>query len=552
MQTVLEVKQVTKQYGQQYALDHVSLSIQKGDIYGLIGKNGAGKTTLLKTISRLIHANSGTVSVFGSQNSKEWNEALRKIGTVIETPVAYNQMTAYQNLNYYCKVHQIAKPDQLIKETLAYVGLSNTGKKKFRNFSLGMKQRLGIAIALISKPQLMILDEPINGLDPLGIKEFRLMIQRLNQELGITFIISSHILSELYLVALMIVDLLRNDMNRISQTGSERVERLCSVEQYSTVWQMTSTIKSQLQEEIGLAELFRALFPCGSITGAPKISTMAIIKATEKAARGVYCGTVGICLPDQRRIFNVAIRTIQLEGKKAIYGVGGGITWDSTWKSEYTETQQKSAVLYRKNPQFDLISTGRVTNGKLTLQDQHLQRQTEAAGYFAYPFDQDKLKQELEETCTQLDKGQDYRLRIALKKDGRIELETTPLLPLTETFRKAKLVEQTANLAQPFTYFKTSHRPHLTLEQQEQIYYNTQGQLLETSIGNLLLELDGKLYTPPAELGLLKGIYRQQLLDKGQATEKVLTLADLAQAEKIYACNAVRGLYELEIDKGEL
>ena len=201
MQTVLEVKQVTKQYGQQYALDHVSLSIQKGDIYGLIGKNGAGKTTLLKTISRLIHANSGTVSVFGSQNSKEWNEALRKIGTVIETPVAY-------------------------KETLAYVGLSNTGKKKFRNFSLGMKQRLGIAIALISKPELMILDEPINGLDPLGIKEFRLMIQRLNQELGITFIISSHILSELYLVATkfgvidqgrLVAEFTKDDFDRASE-----------------------------------------------------------------------------------------------------------------------------------------------------------------------------------------------------------------------------------------------------------------------------------------------------------------------------------------------
>lgn len=226
MQTVLEVKQVTKQYGQQYALDHVSLSIQKGDIYGLIGKNGADKTTLLKTISRLIHANSGTVSVFGSQNSKEWNEALRKIGTVIETPVDYNQMTAYQNLNYYCKVHQIAQPDQLIKETLAYVGLSNTGKKKFRNFSLGMKQRLGIAIALINKPELMILDEPINGLDPLGIKEFRLMIQRLNQELGITFIISSHILSELYLVATkfgvidqgrLVAEFTKDDFDRASE-----------------------------------------------------------------------------------------------------------------------------------------------------------------------------------------------------------------------------------------------------------------------------------------------------------------------------------------------
>ena len=348
---------------------------------------------------------------------------------------------------------------------------------------------------------------------------------------------------------MMIVDLLRNDMNRISQTGSEHVERLCSVEQYSTVWQMTSTIQSQLHEGIGLAELFKALFPCGSITGAPKISTMAIIKATEKAARGVYCGTVGICLPDQRRIFNVAIRTIQLEGRNAIYGVGGGITWDSTWKAEYIETQQKSAVLYRKNPRFDLISTGKVTDGKLTLQDQHLQRLAEAASYFDYPFDQDKLEQELEESCAQLDKGQDYRLRIALKKDGSIELETAPLLPLTETFRKAKLVKQTANLAQPFTYFKTSHRPHLTLEQQEQIYYNAQGQLLETSIGNLLLELDGKLYTPPAELGLLKGIYRQQLLDEGQAIEKILTLSDLARADKIYACNAVRGLYELELDR---
>ncbi|MBZ2130740.1 aminodeoxychorismate synthase component I [Streptococcus gordonii] len=348
---------------------------------------------------------------------------------------------------------------------------------------------------------------------------------------------------------MMIVDLLRNDMNRISQTGSERVEHLCSVEQYSTVWQMTSTIKSQLHEGIGLAELFKALFPCGSITGAPKISTMAIIKATEKAARGVYCGTVGICLPDQRRIFNVAIRTIQLEGRKAIYGVGGGITWDSTWKSEYIETQQKSAVLYRKNPRFDLISTGKVTDGQLTLQEQHLQRLAEAASYFAYPFDQSMLEQKLEETCAQLDKEKDYRLRIALKKDGSIELETAPLLPLTEAFRKAKLVEQTANLAHPFTYFKTSHRPHLTLEQQEQIYYNAQGQLLETSIGNLLLELDGKLYTPPAELGLLKGIYRQQLLDEGQVIEKILTLSDLARADKIYACNAVRGLYELELDR---
>lgn len=347
---------------------------------------------------------------------------------------------------------------------------------------------------------------------------------------------------------MMIVDLLRNDMNRISQTGSERVEHLCSVEQYSTVWQMTSTIKSQLQERVGLAELFKALFPCGSITGAPKISTMAIIKATEKAARGVYCGTVGICLPDQRRIFNVAIRTIQLEDGKAIYGVGGGITWDSTWESEYIETQQKSAVLYRKNPQFDLITTGKIEQGSLTFQDQHLKRLREAARYFAYPFDEEKLKAELNQILAELDLSTDYRLRISIAKSGKVTCQLEKLQAPPEAFCKASLVPQNADLQQPFTYFKTSYRPHLSLGQQEQIYYNAQGQLLESSIGNLVLQLDDHLYTPPVELGLLNGIYRQHLLTTGQVTEKILSLDDLKSAERIYACNALRGLYELEID----
>ena len=347
---------------------------------------------------------------------------------------------------------------------------------------------------------------------------------------------------------MMIVDLLRNDMNRISEIGSERVEQLCQVEQYSTVWQMTSTIKSQLRPEIGLGEIFDALFPCGSITGAPKISTMAIIKATEKAARGVYCGTVGICLPDQRRIFNVAIRTIQLAAGKAIYGVGGGITWDSTWESEYIETQQKSAVLYRKNPQFDLITTGKIEKGSLIFQDQHLKRLREAARYFAYPFDEEKLKAELNQTLAELDPSTDYRLRISIAKSGKVTCQLEKLQALPKAFCKAILVPQNANLQQPFTYFKTSYRPHLDLGQQEQIYYNAQGQLLESSIGNLVLQLDGHLYTPPVKLGLLDGIYRQHLLATGQATEKILSLDDLQSAEKIYACNALRGLYELEID----
>lgn len=347
---------------------------------------------------------------------------------------------------------------------------------------------------------------------------------------------------------MMIVDLLRNDMNRISEIGSEKVVKLCDVEQYSTVWQMTSTIQSQLRPEIGLVETFQALFPCGSITGAPKISTMDIIKNVEKAPRGVYCGTVGILLPNGSSIFNVAIRTIQKQGKHAIYGVGGGITWDSTWEAEYRETKQKSAVLYRKNPQFDLITTGKISQGQLTFLDQHLERLADSCRYFTYPFDSESIRDQIQEICQQVEINKDYRLRIALSKDGSIHLDCQPLQELPNDFCQVKLVLQEQNLQTAFTFFKTSHRPHLTLEKQEQIYYNKDGALLETSIGNLVLKLKGKLYTPPLELGILNGIYRQDLLQTGQVTEKILTLEDLKTAEAVYGCNAVRGLYQLRLE----
>ena len=346
---------------------------------------------------------------------------------------------------------------------------------------------------------------------------------------------------------MMIVDLLRNDMNRISEVGSEHVERLCQVEQYSTVWQMTSTIKSQLRPDVDLVEIFRSLFPCGSITGAPKIATMEIIKELEPQPRGVYCGTIGLLLPKGRRIFNVAIRTIQLHQGRAIYGVGGGITWDSTWESEYREVHQKAAVLYRKQARFQLITTGKISQKQLLFEDQHLERLTKASRYFAYPFDPEDLRQKIEAECRACDSHQDYRLRISLSKSGEIELSRQILTPLSPSFCKAKLYLQEANLQQAFTYFKSTHRPHLSIGKQEIIYHNAAGELLETSIGNLVLKIAGKFYTPHIRLGILPGIYRQHLLETGQVEEKVLTLADLNQAETIYGCNAVRGLYELKV-----
>lgn len=197
---VIQTTNLVKDFKKFRAVDNVNLNIKRGEIYGLIGKNGAGKTTLLKMITSLISKTEGKISLFGAENQKEYTNQLRRVGSVIETPVAYPNLTAEQNLKYYCTQYGVADTS-MVQKTLQKVGLKDTGKKKFKDFSLGMKQRLGIAIALIGNPDLLILDEPINGLDPIGIMEFRQLMEKLNQEEQVTIIISSHILSELYHVA---------------------------------------------------------------------------------------------------------------------------------------------------------------------------------------------------------------------------------------------------------------------------------------------------------------------------------------------------------------
>lgn len=200
METILQLNAVNKRYGKQMALKDVSMTIRKGDIYGLVGRNGAGKTTLLKSIVKMIQPTNGEIQLFGAQNNREFLKQLRRVGNIIETPVAYEQLTAAENLTYYCKVNGIVEKDA-VQKALEFVDLQDTGKKKYKNFSLGMKQKLGLAIALLNKPDFLILDEPINGLDPVAIVEFRELLLKLNQEQEITILISSHILDELYQVA---------------------------------------------------------------------------------------------------------------------------------------------------------------------------------------------------------------------------------------------------------------------------------------------------------------------------------------------------------------
>ena len=192
METVLKTTDIVKKYGNKTVLNKINMTINKGDIYGFIGKNGAGKTTFMRVVLALTTSNSGEVVLF---DDKKINDVGLKIGSLIETPGLYKNVSAYENLKRFSVLY--GADDKKIKEILKLVGLGETGKKKAKNFSLGMRQRLGIAIALLGDPEFLMLDEPINGLDPEGIKEIRDVILKLNKEKNITFLISSHLLDEL-------------------------------------------------------------------------------------------------------------------------------------------------------------------------------------------------------------------------------------------------------------------------------------------------------------------------------------------------------------------
>lgn len=197
---ILRTNRLSKKYRNDFALENINISIKKGEIYGFIGQNGAGKSTMLRLATGLAFPSSGSVELFGNDNPNEITAAQKRMGAIIENPALFPNMTAYENL----EVHRLQKGipgKDCIKKTLELVGLMDTGKKKAKNFSLGMKQRLGLAIALLSDPEFLILDEPTNGLDPMGIVELRELIKKLNQEKGLTVLISSHILSELHQLA---------------------------------------------------------------------------------------------------------------------------------------------------------------------------------------------------------------------------------------------------------------------------------------------------------------------------------------------------------------
>ena len=350
----------------------------------------------------------------------------------------------------------------------------------------------------------------------------------------------------------MIVDLLRNDLGRICQPGSVRVRDMFMIERYETLFQMTSTVTGRYLPGTGVEECLRALFPCGSVTGAPKIRTMEIIGELESSPRGIYTGSIGFIAPTGDMVFNVAIRTIDLRGTSGELGIGGGITIGSDPETEYEEAILKAKFLTEPFEEFKLIETMRWDRkAGYYLLDRHLSRLSRSAHYFGFRLDLHQVKRELEALEPFLGKaGEKSRVRLLLARDGGTEISYEAMGKEIEQPARVCISDVRTDAGDPFLFHKTTRREFYDSQYKralqrgcvDVLFLNTEGMLTEGAISNLFVETGRGLATPPLEAGLLNGTLRQELLETGRAYEAALTLSDLENAGRFYIGNSVRGL----------
>jgi para-aminobenzoate synthetase / 4-amino-4-deoxychorismate lyase len=351
----------------------------------------------------------------------------------------------------------------------------------------------------------------------------------------------------------MIVDLLRNDLGRVAETGSVQVPAMWHLERFPTIWQMTSTVTARLRRQVGLPELFEALFPCGSITGAPKVSTMRIIRRQESTPRGAYTGCIGYIAPGGHMRFNVAIRTVSLDLVKgtAEYGVGGGVTAASSAGGEYREGAAKALVLRRGVGVFKLIETLLYQGGKgYYLRRRHLKRLVDSAAYFGFCCDLDQVTAMLDRE--KVGRRGKWRVRLLLDRAGKVGLEWAPVDRRPAVWRVGLAAGQ-VDAADVFLYHKTTRR-QVYLDClasvpgcDEAILRNRRGEVTECCSGNIVAQIDQKKWTPPLRCGLLGGTLRAELLARGEISERVLRLGDLKKAERLFMINSVRRWVRLEL-----
>jgi len=337
----------------------------------------------------------------------------------------------------------------------------------------------------------------------------------------------------------MIVDLLRNDLSKIAKTGSVKVDKLFEIESHPTVFQMTSEISAELQDNTTLYDIFNALFPCGSITGAPKRSTIDIIDELEYFRRDIYCGAIGFISPDEC-VFSVPIRILQKKCTDNFYRyfTGGAIVWDSDVFEEWNETQVKKKIV-DTDLEYKLVETMLVEDGEVNLFDYHKIRIMDSADKLGFNFHPKDFVFDTSKNCI---------VRFLLSKDGETEVEYLDIYPTRSN--KIKISKFCISKDNMFLGHKTTFRPWYKRPLKDLfdvIFTNEKGELVEGTRSNIVLKLDGELYTPPISAGLLNGTYRQYLIDTNKIKERILFVEDLKIAEKIYCINSVRRMVEVEL-----
>ncbi|MEW5735062.1 MAG: aminodeoxychorismate synthase component I [Thermodesulfobacteriota bacterium] len=346
----------------------------------------------------------------------------------------------------------------------------------------------------------------------------------------------------------MIVDMIRNDMGRVAERGTVEVPELFTVERYPTVLQMTSRVTARTGR--GLSQVLAALFPCASITGAPKVSTMEIISELETTPRGLYTGAVGFALPEGRVQFNVAIRTVTVDRRcgSAEYGVGGGILWYSDADDEYEECRIKAGVLRRRAPQFRLLESLLWTPyGGFWLLSRHLDRLGSSAGYFGFPLDRDEAEKRLAGFAAGLP-PRPHKVRLTLAESGEMEITAGPAPEPSSGPVRVRLAPNAVHSSDCFLFHKTTRREVYEKakarvpDADDVILVNEKGQATESAIANLAARIRGRLVTPPLSCGLLAGTLREEMIQSGELSERVLTPDDLRTADALFLLNSVRGL----------
>lgn len=350
----------------------------------------------------------------------------------------------------------------------------------------------------------------------------------------------------------MIVDLCRNDLTRVCETGSVQATRLYDVERYPTVWQMVSTVEGRLRSGTTLTDIFAALFPAGSITGAPKSSSMRLIAELERQPRGVYCGAMGYAAPGGRAVFNVAIRTMTVDRTTdhASYGVGGGITWDSRATDEHAEAIQKAACLIPERPR-GLIETLRYENGECVRLDLHLARLRDSADYLGIPISSSlHLAISRSPQLAISPPRHLLRVRVVCDPSGAVSVTTEPFEPVAGPVSIA-LADKPVSSGDVRLFHKTTDRAVYDAHRAKRpdvfdvLLWNERGELTEFTRGNVVLEIDGVRVTPARSCGLLAGVFRQELLDAGDIHEAVIPVTDLDRARQVWFINSLREWVEV-------